>query len=314
MRHVACCLLAIFTGCAAADTDSGFAPTDLAMVKRVDLARPADLAGVVVRDLAMSSPEDLAMASMDLAMTSMDLAMSQAMDLTMPRSDLAMVVDLRMSPADMAMTPPDMAVKPDLAMMPPDMAVKPDLAMAPADMAMGVTCHVIINELETGSGFTGADEFVEFYNPCGNAIDLVNYAMVYRTGTNANGAAAANDDATIGFGAMPNIFVVPAKGYLTACAQGYYLKAECDALYQTATLQNLTGAVGLRDGNGNLVDSVAYGAVALGHAFMKVAPAPPPPLTFAGDSIGRLPNGVDSGNNSKDWKATTTTTIDASNF
>lgn len=315
MRLLACCLLACVTGCASAENGGGepFLTGDLSL--RRDLARPADLVAGPGADLTGMPRIDMAQL-VDLSSPPPDLAVIPQGDLAAAPNDLRALPDVAMAPPDLAtrpdlVAPRDLAAPPDLAV-PPDFAVPPDLATAP-DMALPA-CRILVNEIMTGDGFSGADEFVEFYNPCLNAVDLVGYAMVYRTGTNANGPAAAGDDATINFGMTPNIFVVPGRGYLTACTRTYsLLTGLCDASYMNATLQDKVGAVGLRDGNGNLVDSVAYGAVVQGHAFTKVAPAPQPPVTFIGDSIGRLPNGVDTGNNSKDWKATALTTVDAPN-
>ena len=75
-----------------------------------------------------------------------------------------------------------------------------------------------------------------------------------------------------------------------------------------------SGSVALRDGAGAIVDSVAYGNVAAGNAFIETAAAPlPPSLSSPGGSIQRLPNGADSHDNSHDFATTTTATPGAVN-
>jgi hypothetical protein len=73
----------------------------------------------------------------------------------------------------------------------------------------------------------------------------------------------------------------------------------------TGALAGAAGAVALRNASGTIVDSVAYGTVSAGHAFLEGTSAPTPP---ARSSIVRTPNGRDTNNNAADFTVTSTPT------
>ena len=71
----------------------------------------------------------------------------------------------------------DMAVPPDLTLpsicrhaadlaIPRDLASPSDLATPPDLVVVVASCHLVINEVQTGTTQTGTEEFVELYNPC----------------------------------------------------------------------------------------------------------------------------------------------------
>src|SRR5262249_13809404 len=74
-----------------------------------------------------------------------------------------------------------------------------------------------------------------------------------------------------------------------------------------------SGAVGLRDTSGALVDSVAWGS-ATASAFCETDAAPAPPTAAApGLSIERLPNGADTNDNAHDFAVGAAPTPGAAN-
>ena len=178
-----------------------------------------------------------------------------------------------------AMAPPD-----DLLMPPPtDMA-------APKDGAVP-NCAVKINEVQT-AGTTASDEFVEILNPCGATVTLTNWKLVYR-------AANAMSDFTLGI--FPKITLAP-KGHMLLGGNGY-TGNNADLIYSGGSIATPGGGVGLRDPVDTLIDSVGYGTAT--NAFVRGMPAPAP---AAKQSIERLPDGKDTGNNSVDFKITSTPT------
>lgn len=246
----------------------------------------ADMAAVAApADLAMRRAPDLAMRG-DLAMATPD--------------DLAATDDLAMPPDDLA-TPPDLAMPPDLAT-PPDMARPRDLAMPP-DLTTS-SCHIVVNEVQTGTTATGTEEFVEIFNPCASTVTTTGYKLVYRSANNTNPRSGAD---TASLYSLPSMMTSGA--YLVIGGSGF--KGTADGTLASGLAAN--GAVGIRDGAGNLVDSVGYGSVA-GNTFVETAAAPlPPVLASPGGSIERIPNGADTDDNSHDFVAANSATPGAAN-
>lgn len=232
-------------------------------------------------------------APLDLAEGAADLtAMS---DLGMPatpgdRRDLGIAADLAI--------PADLAARADLTLV-SDLASPPDLTVVPA-------CHLVINEVQTGTTQTGTDEFVELFNPCAAAIAVDSYKLVYRAAANTNPASGA-DSATLVAALGGSI---AAGGYRVYGGSGFSGAADGTLASGIAA----SGAVGLRDAAGALVDSVAYGSVVAGNAFIETAAAPLPPTVAApGGSIERLPNGADRDDNSRDFSTASASTPGAAN-
>lgn len=189
--------------------------------------------------------------------------------------------DLARSVADLATATADLATAPfDLAAPSPS----PDLALA-----QGGGCGVEINEVQTAGGGGANDEFVELYNPCGSAIDLAGYRLVYRS------AAGVSDVTMLVFPKLP----FPAGGFLV-CGQNAY-PGTADARY-AISMASPGGGVGLRDAKGALVDSVGWGTAT--NAFVEGAAAKAP---ASASSIARIPDGRDSDDNSKDLAETNPT-------
>jgi hypothetical protein len=66
-------------------------------------------------------------------------------------------------------------------------------------------------------------------------------------------------------------------------------------------MASTAGGVGIRSGDGTLVDSVGYGSTAA-NGFVEGTPAPAPPTTAApGSSDVRKPDGHDTNDNSVDF-------------
>lgn len=209
-----------------------------------------------------------------------------------PGSDLAQA-----GPRDLAMPPP-----------PPDLAAPPraDLAAPPADLAPA--CTPRINEILTGTsaGDGGlSEEFIEIYNPCNAAIDLTGWKVGYRSATNVNPPPPPDSTTLITF-----TMSIPARGYLLFGGANY--PGVVDGKLGASMAQS--GSMGLRDPGGAIVDSVAFGTVTPGNAFIETQPALNAPLAAPpGASIGRLPNGVDTDDNSRDFATTTQLTPRAAN-
>ena len=97
-------------------------------------------------------------------------------------------------------------------------------------------------------------------------------------------------------------------GFGAACGKSF--AGKCDLNYGVGHMRDGSGAVGIRGPKGGLGDSVAYGMVSPMNAFIRTKPAPAPALS---QSIGRIPDGTDSGDNSHDFKLTKKVTPDQPN-
>lgn len=156
--------------------------------------------------------------------------------------------------------------------------------------------HVVINEIQTaGSG--ASSELVELYNPTGSRISLANWEVRYASATGGAGGAGHKFNGTAS---------IPANGYLV-------LKSSDNTW--TVGMAAGAGQLGLFDATlptpGKLVDGVAYGAGSGGSTvYREGQSAPTPP---SGGSIGRSPNGVDTGNNKNDFKTYPTISAGSAN-
>jgi len=159
-------------------------------------------------------------------------------------------------------------------------------------------CRPVINELQTGSGTSPDDEWVEILNPCTAAIDVAGWTLVYR-GANATGSTDSSLMVTLAGQLQPGdlkLFVGPA-----------YAGAN-DGQWTSGTLGQNNGAIGLRMGprdTGPLADAVAYGIVTAGHPFIETKPA----AAMVNDkSAQRLPfDGHDDDNGETDFTQVTST-------
>ena len=225
--------------------------------------------------------------------TSLDLAAPWiARDLATP----APARDLAAPARDLAAPARDLATTPDLATA-RDLAPLPDL-----DVVAG--CHLVINEIQTGTSQTLTEEFVEIYNPCPAAVTVDNFKLVYRAASNTNPRSGADNGTLFTFAGS-----IAAGAYRVLGGSGF-TGSKNGAL---ASGIAASGALGIRDAAGQLVDSVSWGAVA-GNTFAETAAAPlPPTLPSPGGSIERLPDGADSDDNSRDFQIAASVTPGAAN-
>jgi hypothetical protein len=169
-------------------------------------------------------------------------------------------------------------------------------AQAPAN------CHPVINEVLTGAAATGTEEFVEVFNPCATPIAVDGWRLVYRSATNT--APATATDSSLLFTLQG---VLQPGGYVVFSGPGYHGPSSGALRSGIAP----SGAIGLRDRDSRLIDSVGFGPVP-GAAFVEGMPAPAPPAAPSpGLSISRAPDGADTNNNSRDFVVTPATPMGA---
>jgi hypothetical protein len=211
--------------------------------------------------------------------------------------------DLGGASADLASaaTPPDLA----MVVRNGDLGV-PDLAMpAAADLARvfygdGGLCAPRINEVQTSVVGTSRWEFVELYNPC-TPIDLNGWTLVYRSTANV-APVSGNDTSTLVSWQASKVMAT--GGFVLYGGANFPMPG--DGKLAGSGLAD-DGAIGLRDPNGVLVDSVAYGSASMS-AFVEGAPAPAASrLNAPGGSISRQPDGYDTNHNDTDFHKTTPT-------
>ena len=164
-------------------------------------------------------------------------------------------------------------------------------------------CHPVINELKSAGAGGAADEWVELYNPCLDAVDLTDWTLVYR-GPNVT----TGPDSSLMFSLSGQI----TAGGLELYAGKDYAGA-VDGRWSDANGQmgGGAGSVGLRSGpkdTGPLVDSVLYGAaadVSQMNIFLRGTPSVPPTTT---SSVARQPfDGTNTFDNGVDFALTTPT-------
>jgi len=169
-----------------------------------------------------------------------------------------------------------------------------------------VPCHLVINEVQTGSAASAADEWVEVFNPCTTAVDVTGFTLDYRS-ANANGATDTNLMVTLSGSIQPLDTKLFCGGSVTGVT--------CDGSWASGFMQQNNGGVGLRNGpkdTGPIVDAAAYGSVLPGHPFIEGTVAP---ALSNGKVMARLPfDGHDQDNNIADFVLTTASTPNALNF
>jgi hypothetical protein len=143
------------------------------------------------------------------------------------------------------------------------------------------TCRPLINEFQTGSAASGADEWVEIINPCTAAVDVTGWTLVYR----AMGATAGPDTNLL----MSLTGSIPPGELRLFAGQDFGGANDGKWAGATGLMKQDSGAIALRSGpqsTGPIVDSVAYGAVSAGHPFVE---ANPTGTMVNGRSAQRLP-------------------------
>ena len=175
------------------------------------------------------------------------------------------------------------------------LAIAPLLAAATSNSAGAgayATSPVVLNELAAGTS-----GFVELYTDSASPYDLNGHCVVYRSAT-------ATTDGTP-LASFAKSTVIKAHGYylLTGAA---FTGVTGDVSYAPRSLSQVGGTLALRHGapgTGTVVDAVAYGTAK--NPFFTTTSAPAP---TSGQSIARVPNGVNTSNNSSDFKRLATRT------
>jgi Lamin Tail Domain/Collagen triple helix repeat (20 copies) len=168
--------------------------------------------------------------------------------------------------------------------------------------AGGGSGNVHVNEVATGLDGAASNEFVELVNTATTAASVGGWKIVYRS-------AAGTSDVTLA--TLADGATIPAGGFLLAGGGGYAGPPAADASFATS-LAATGGAVGVRDADGALLDSVGWGTAS--NALVEGTAAPAPPTTPApGSSIVRLPDGHDTNANAADFHVSSTPTPRAAN-
>ncbi len=144
---------------------------------------------------------------------------------------------------------------------------------------------LVLNEVQTGSLQGVDDEFVELYNPGDCPVPLEPYALVYRStsATVDHGVVWSDAGRSVAPGAF---FLIAGAGY-EGVADGQFPSSMALAAGGAGLALRLSGEIVSRVGWGDASNEFVAGVAA-------VAPAD-------GESIGRVPDGMDTGNNSVDF-------------
>jgi hypothetical protein len=187
--------------------------------------------------------------------------------------------------ADADLTAPD-ASPPADGLAGPDASPPADGAPPDAFVATAAAC-LLINEVQTGGSGGPADEFVEIFNRCTADVGGFVGALVYRSATGTTNGSLYSFSGSITF---------PAQGFVLIGGPSYVGPPAPAVSYPTGALSDLGGGLALIDASQNVVTSMGWGTAT--NAFVRVAPAP---AETTGDTISRVPNGADSGNDSVDF-------------
>lgn len=159
----------------------------------------------------------------------------------------------------------------------------------------GMACHVVINEVSTQNS-SGADEWVELYNPCSAAFDVTGWTLVYRAAGTVTGGDSNTLQSLTGT-MMPGDFRLYAGQDYPGDYDGTKFGTSPNGY-----LQRMNGGVAVRSGpasTGPIVDSLAYGTVTAGHPFLEGTAAP---MLDTNWSVARLPfDGNDTNSNHNDF-------------
>ncbi|MBS2013842.1 MAG: lamin tail domain-containing protein [Deltaproteobacteria bacterium] len=195
----------------------------------------------------------------------------------------------------------DAGTKSDRTTLPPptDSGTTTDTGGPETDSGGGsCTKKVVLNEIQTGTSGNANLEFVELYNPNTCAVPLGNWKIRYQSSAGNDGVAGHS------FAVGDSI---AAKSFLVVAAAAFTGKK--DAVLEATGFAGGDGQIGLLDETDKVVDGVAYGTVT-GGKYRETTAAPSPP---ANGTIGRKADGVDTDNNSADWKTMASGTPGAAN-
>lgn len=238
---------------------------------------PADVRTDVPMDVATDARPD---APMDAAI---DVAPDAPADVPMD------------APLDVRPDAPPADVRPDT----PPTDTRPD---APPTFDGGCG-NVRINEVQTASTDSAADEFVELYNAGTCAVMLEGWSLRYRS---ADGSA----DLAVWTGSAGEM--IAPRGFFTVASSRLMAMATPPTSMLTGggtsgrLAGDTTGAGGIGlypvPSGGAIVDRMGYGRGA-SNLYVVGMPAPAPPKS---QSVGRAPDGNDTGNNATDFSVRTT--------
>ena len=144
-----------------------------------------------------------------------------------------------------------------------------------AEVAPG---HLVVSEVMTG-GASASDEFIELYNPTGEALPLDGLEVIYVTASGATVTRkAAWSTGAVGVAPGGHVLVANEAGVFAGLADVTYANG----------LAATGGSVAVREiGDASAIDAVGWGAAA--STWLERRPAPAPP---AGSSLERLPGGA----------------------
>lgn len=174
----------------------------------------------------------------------------------------------------------------DMATLPPDLT-PPSTSCKPTDL--------VINEVRTGSSASAKEEWVELYNPCGNAITFSG-KLIYRSDT------STTDTSTLA--TIPST-TIAGGGYYLIANSGYSGSPAADIATFSSTSVGMAdggGGVALRDNSNNILCSMGWGTA--NNGFQQGSAAP---TEGSGKSIARTPNGANTKHDSVDFKSATPT-------
>jgi hypothetical protein len=152
--------------------------------------------------------------------------------------------------------------------------------------ATAAGASVRIDELRTAGSNGAADEFVELHNSSRSPVDISGWTLWASNEAGATGRRAAVPAGTR---------LAAGCSYLFAHSAGYDDAVAPDVAYGFGITDS--GGVQLRAADGTPVDSVGFSS---GSEFVEGKPLAP--LTgFADRGYGRMPSGIDSGDNAADF-------------
>jgi hypothetical protein len=180
---------------------------------------------------------------------------------------------------------------------PPDAAAPVDASSQDAGIANDAGCTsaaLVVNEVQTSGPGGAEDEWVELLNPGTCSVDVSGWELRHTSisGTSMATVATIAPATTIAGG-----------GYGVIGGTAYSASAPTIAKFSTGVLADTGGGVGLYDASSTLVGSMGYGSGAT-NPFVRGSAAT---VEGSGQSIARVPNGADTGNDSTDFKAATPT-------
>jgi hypothetical protein len=172
---------------------------------------------------------------------------------------------------------------------PPADANVPDAA----DAGCG-TAAVLVNEVQTSGPKGAEDEWVELFNPQSCPLDIAGFTVRH---TSASGTSIA----TV-FTAGAGTTLGP-QGYGVIAGTKYSATPTPIGSFNSGVLADQGGGLGLYDASGTLVSSMGYGTGAT-NPFVETSPAP---SEASSESIARIPNGVETGDNAIDFRSSAPT-------